>query len=161
MPVPPKNMFDNGMSRSRISKQGLLTQIVIDGAGAMIIETAEFASVEKWAKTKNSTGSLTTDRNRFFERVTTVISRPGSLVTTRGSEKQLISLARLMKGAGLDVNEWNLAPEIRNPKTDEELRKEKDEKVREAAHYEAIKEEEARAAAKPGDMDDPYAGMKR
>jgi hypothetical protein len=153
-------LYEGATNRARIAKQGEIVQIVIDGAGAMVVETSDFLGAQKWAQSKPSTGNLLSDRGRFLERFSVLISRPGSLSATRGSDKPLKNLARMMKAGGFDLNEWNLPPEIRNaPHGGEqaELKEKQEAKVLDALHGEANTENTARG----GDMDDPYSGMKK
>jgi hypothetical protein len=108
------NVFEAATSRARVMKQGDLVQIVIDGGGAMVTTLAEFMQAQKWAQRKPATGNMVTDRGRFLEQITALVSRPGSMVSTRGNSKQVEALARSMKQAGYDIGEWMLPPELKN-----------------------------------------------
>ena len=56
-----------------------------------------------------------TDRGRFYEQIGTLISRPGSAVSTRGHGKYIETLARLMYQAGYDLSECMLPPAMKQP----------------------------------------------
>jgi hypothetical protein len=172
------SLFETATRGARVVRQADLTTMIIDGGGAMIMETLEFGAAYKWAQAKNTSGSVLNDRNKFFERITVLVSRPGSFQTTRGSDKALRNMARLMKASGLELNDWNLPPEIKSGEPTQEekdMQKAKDKKAMNDAHAAALLEDAARtsgpgpaapassadpAAPAPADMDDPYAGLK-
>src|ERR1700752_445953 len=104
-PTRQSTIYESALRGGRVVRQGEITQVILDGGGAMVMETMEFVAAAKWAQSKPG-GNMLTDRGRFFERIGTLISRPGSIQATRGSDKQLRSLARLMKQAGLEIGEW-------------------------------------------------------
>lgn len=108
-------LFEAATSRARIVRQGDIVQIIIDGGGAMVTTTQEFLQAQKWAARKPATGNMISDRGRFLEQITLLISRPGSMATTRGHARQVERLAQQMKQGGYDLNEWMLPPELKNP----------------------------------------------
>ncbi|WP_028079353.1 hypothetical protein [Solimonas soli] len=110
----PLNLFESAVSRARVIRQGDITQIVIDGGGAFVTFTQEFYQAQKWAMPKTATGNMITDRGRFFEQIGTLISRPGSMVSTRGHSKHVEQLARKMNQAGYEIGEWMLPPELKD-----------------------------------------------
>src|SRR3546814_19998561 len=57
---------------------------------------------------------MITDRGRFFEQIGTLVSRPGSVVSTRGHGKYVENLVRAMNQAGYDIGEWMLPPELKD-----------------------------------------------
>ena len=108
------SLFESAMKRARIMRQGEIVQIVVDGGGAFVTTLQEFMPVQKWAQSRASTGNGISDRGRMFERISILISRPGSMVTTRGSEKYIEHLARLMNQAGYELSEWMLPPALKD-----------------------------------------------
>ena len=112
-----KTLYESATARSRVIRHLDLVCVVDDGGGAMITPTADFVQAQKWAASRLASGTLMTDRGRFFERLVTVVSRPGSTVPTRGNPRQLESVARSMKAAGYELTEWTLPNEIVAPKT--------------------------------------------
>src|SRR3546814_13685356 len=56
---------------------------------------------------------MITDRGRFFEQIGTLVSRPGSMVSTRGPGKYVENLVRARNQAGYDIGEWMLPPELK------------------------------------------------
>lgn len=104
------NLFESATKRARIQRQGTLTQIVIDGGGAMVVMSQEFVQVQKWASSKAASQNAITDTGRFLTQFTALVSRPGSVVGTTGSDKAIEGLVRAMKQGGYDVNEWMLSP---------------------------------------------------
>jgi hypothetical protein len=109
-----KTVFESAMSKARIARQGDITMVIIDGGGAMVVPTMEYNQAYRWAMSKPATGNPLTDRGRFFDKITTVVSRPGSFIGTRGHDKAIATLAKAMKAAGFDLNDWSLAPEIKD-----------------------------------------------
>lgn len=107
-------LLEAALLRMRVIRQGDLVQIVIDGGGALVTTTMEFMQAQKWAQRKPATGNMVSDRGRFLEQITVLISRPGSIASTRGNARQVEGLARLMKQGGYDLNEWMLPPELKN-----------------------------------------------
>lgn len=107
------SLFEAATQRSRILRQGDLTQIIIDGGGALVVMTQDYIPVQKWAQSKAASQNALTDRGRFLEQLPALVSRPGTQASTRGSTKQLEALARTMKQGGYDLSEWNLPPELK------------------------------------------------
>lgn len=114
MPQRTLNLFDSAVSRARVIRQGEIVQIVIDGGGAFVTFMQEFNQAKKWAVPKTATGNMITDRGRFFEQIGTLVSRPGSMVSTRGHGKYVENLVRAMNQAGYDIGEWMLPPELKD-----------------------------------------------
>jgi hypothetical protein len=113
MPQRVLNLFESAVSRLRVIRQGDITQVVIDGGGAFVTFTQEFHQAQKWASPKPATGNMITDRGRFFEQIGTLVSRPGSMVSTRGHGKYIEALVRAMNQAGYDIGEWMLPPDLK------------------------------------------------
>ncbi len=107
-------LFESAVSRARVIRQGDIVQVVIDGGGAFVTFTQEFMQAQKWAQSKPATGNVVTDRGRLFERIGTLISRPGSMLSTRGHGKYVENLARSMNQTGYDLGEWMLPPELKD-----------------------------------------------
>lgn len=109
-----ESLFEAATKRARVVRQGDIVQIIIDGGGAMVTTTQEFLQAQKWAARKPATGNMISDRGRFLEQITVLISRPGSMATTRGNARQVERLAQQMRQGGYDMNEWMLPPELKN-----------------------------------------------
>jgi hypothetical protein len=110
-----ESLFEAALKRIRVIRQGDIVQLVIDGGGALVTTTQEFIQAQKWASSRTATGNVVTDRGRLLEQIGPLISRPGSMLSTRGNAKQVEALARLMKQGGYDLGEWMLPPELKNP----------------------------------------------
>ncbi len=110
-----ETLFEAAVKRIRVMRQGDLVQLVIDGGGALVTTTQEFMQAQKWASSKTATGNTVTDRGRLLEQIGPLVSRPGSMLSTRGHTKQIEALAKLMKQGGYDLGEWMLPPELKNP----------------------------------------------
>lgn len=108
------NLFESATKRARIQRQGTLVQITIDGGGAMVVFTQEFVQVQKWAQSKAASQNQITDTGRFLTQFSVMVSRPGSILGTQGSNKLLEGLVRAMKQGGYDINEWSLSPDQKN-----------------------------------------------
>ncbi|NKF22441.1 hypothetical protein [Solimonas marina] len=113
MSARTKNLFESAVSRARVIRQGDIVQVVIDGGGAFVTFTQEFRMAQKWASSRIATGNMVTDRGRFFEQIGTLVSRPGSMVSTRGSGKYVENLVRAMNQGGYELSEWMLTPELK------------------------------------------------
>lgn len=114
MPQRTLNLFESATSRARVVRQGEIVQIIVDGGGAFVTFMQEFNQAKKWAMPKTATGNMITDRGRFFEQIGTLVSRPGSMVSTRGHGKYVENLVRAMLQAGYDIGEWMLPPELKD-----------------------------------------------
>jgi len=108
-----ETLLEAATKRLRIIRQGDIVQIVIDGGGALVTTTQEVLQAQKWAGRKPATGNMVSDRGRFLEQITVLISRPGSMLSTRGNTRQVESLAKQMNQGGYDLNEWMLPPELK------------------------------------------------
>lgn len=108
------SLFESAVSRARVIRQGDIVQVVIDGGGAFVTFTQEFHQAQKWAAAKPATGNMVSDRGRLFEQIGTLVSRPGSMVSTRGHGKYVEALVRAMNQAGYEISEWMLPPELKS-----------------------------------------------
>lgn len=108
-------LYDSATKRARVVRQGDIVCYIVDGGGAMVMASQDFVQAQKWATAKPASGNALTDRARFLEQVPALVSRPGSMLPTRGSERSVERLAKAMRQAGYDLNEWQLPPEIKRP----------------------------------------------
>jgi hypothetical protein len=113
--TPPRSLLESATARGRVIRQGDIVCIIMDGGGAMVVPSQEYLQASKWAQSKPPSGNLLTDRARFLDKITSLVSRPGSLQATRGNDKALEKLARAMQHSGYDLSEWTLPPELKNP----------------------------------------------
>ncbi|HEY1076867.1 MAG TPA: hypothetical protein VGE51_09275 [Fontimonas sp.] len=113
MPQRTLTLLEAVQQRMRTIRQGDIAQLIVDGGGAMVATSLEVAQAGKWAQRKPSTGNVMTDRSRYFEQITVMISRQGSMFPTRGHHAAIEKLAKQMMQAGYDINEWALPPELR------------------------------------------------
>lgn len=109
----PRTLFEAATRNGRVIRQGDIACIVMDGGGATIVFMQEFIGAQKWAQSRIPTSNLLSDRARFLDQFTALISRPGSIQATRGNDRQLEKLARAMLAAGYDLNEWTLPVEFK------------------------------------------------
>lgn len=110
-----RNLFESAIGRGRLIRQGDVACIVMDGAGASIVEMQDLLRAQRWAQSKPGSGNLLSDRGRFLDQFTVLVSRPGSQQATRGNAYQLERLARSMRQAGYDLSDWTLPPELKDP----------------------------------------------
>jgi hypothetical protein len=114
MATKPRNLFEAATGRGRVSRQGEIACIVMDGGGSMIVSSQELMGAQKWAQSRLPSSNLLTDRARFLDQFTVLVSRPGSQQATRGNDRQLEKLAKAMIGAGYDLAEWTLPVELKS-----------------------------------------------
>jgi len=114
MPAQARNLFEAATSKGRVLRQGEVACIIMDGGGAMVVFMQEFTGAHKWAQSRLPSSNLLTDRARFLDQFTVLVSRPGSVQATRGNERQLEKMAKAMLGAGYDLSEWTLPPELKS-----------------------------------------------
>lgn len=91
-----------------VSRQGDVTILRLDGAGAIAAPTLSFTATARWANGKPATGILQKDRMMFLDRIEVFLARPASMVQTRGSAKPLYDLLQAMERVGLDIHEWSI-----------------------------------------------------
>ncbi len=127
--------------RMRTIRQGDIAQLIVDGGGAMVATSLEVSQAGKWAQRKPSTGNVMTDRSRYFEQITVMIARQGSMFPTRGHHVAIEKLAKQMMQAGYDINEWALPPELRG-----------------LGRHSALDAKPAEKEGKPKEADGPKAG---
>lgn len=113
--MPTISLYESATKRARVVRQGEIVCYIVDGGGAMVMTTQDFVQAQKWANAKPASGNMLTDRARFLEQVPALIARPGSMLPTRGHERYIERLARAMRQAGYDLNEWQLPPELKRP----------------------------------------------
>lgn len=114
MAQEPRTLFEAATKRGRVIRQGEIASIVMDGAGAVIVFMQEFVGAQKWAQSRVPTSNLLSDRARFLDQFSTLVSRPGSVQTTRGNDRQLEKLVRAMLAVGYDLAEWTLPAELKS-----------------------------------------------
>jgi hypothetical protein len=114
MATKPRNLFEAATSRGRVTRQGEIACIVMDGGGSMIVTAQELTGAQKWAQARLPSSNMLTDRARFLDQFTVLVSRPGSQQGTRGNDRQLEKLAKAMLGAGYDLAEWTLPVELKS-----------------------------------------------
>lgn len=117
MPAKPEKtptLFQAATTGGRVIKQPQLVQFIVDGNGAMVTTAQEFYQVEKWANARFGSGNRLSDRGRFIEQIQTLVARPGSFTSTKGSTKPLEDLCKMMKAGGYDLAEWSLPPELKD-----------------------------------------------
>ena len=114
MATKPRNLYEAATSRGRVLRQGEVACIVMDGGGAMIVFAQEMSGAQKWAQSRLPTSNLLSDRARFLDQFSVLVSRPGSVQSTRGNDRQLEKMAKAMLGAGYDLAEWTLPPELKS-----------------------------------------------
>src|SRR5687767_14228551 len=133
MPLPkPTNLYEAVRQRGSIVRNGDVTVLRMDGAGAIATATMTFSAISRWAQSKTATGIVSKDRMQFLERFEMFFARPGSVVQTRGPAKPLYELLKSMERVGMDIHDWEI------PHSVEEF----------------IKEAAARMPAKPEDKKD-------
>lgn len=110
-----RTLYESATLRARVVRHIDIVCLIVDGGGSMIVPMADFMQNRKWASGRIASGNLMNDRSRFIERLSVLVSRPGSLAATRGNPRQLEAIARSMRAAGYDLGEWSLPAEIRNP----------------------------------------------
>lgn len=114
MATQPRNLFESALSRGRLVRQGEIACLVMDGAGAVVVSQQELVGAQKWAQSRMPTANLLTDRARFLDKFTAMVSRPGSVQTTRGNDRQLEKLVRAMMATGYDLSDWILPLEFKS-----------------------------------------------
>jgi len=111
-------MLQSALSRMRVSRQGQVTMVVVDGQGAAAIPTMDYRTMEAWASKKSSAPNANQSVLKVMERLEVMICRPGTtFASTRGSPKYVTDLAKAMISAGLDIGEWALPPDVREAAT--------------------------------------------
>lgn len=102
------NLYAAVTQSGSVSRQGDVTILRMDGAGAIAAPTLTFTAVARWANGKPATGILQKDRMMFLERFEIFFARPSTIVQTRGSAKPLYDLLQSMEKIGLDIHEWSI-----------------------------------------------------
>jgi hypothetical protein len=111
-------MLQAALQRMRVTRQGQVTMIVVDGQGAAAIPTMDYRTVEAWANKKASAPNANQSLLKVMEKVETMICRPGTtFASTRGSPKYVTDLAKAMISAGMDINEFSLPPDVKEAAT--------------------------------------------
>ena len=143
-------IYQAACQRLRISRNGAVTQLVMDGQGSAVCLTAEFVPAQKWAQSKTSMMNGLQCAQKLIEKIEIIVARPGTTFAgTRGSAKPLGDLLRAMKSAGFDVTEWGFPPDVLEPEPEigtqewkEWMAKKKaDKEAKEAKNKEALARE--------------------
>jgi hypothetical protein len=116
--MPPKelNLFQSASQRLRISRNGAITMLVMDGQGAALCLTADFSPAQKWAQSRTAAPNSNMSAQKLLEKIEMLAARPGTtFASTRGNPKSLGGLLRAMISAGFDAKEWSLPNEVLNP----------------------------------------------
>lgn len=110
-----RNLFESATNRGRVIRQGDVACIVMDGAGASVVNMQDLLQAQRWAQSRPGSANLLNDRGRFLDQFSVLVSRPGSQQATRGNAHQLERLVRSMLQSGYDLSEWTLPPEMKDP----------------------------------------------
>ena len=122
-------MLQSALMRMRVSRQGQVTVVVVDGQGAAAIPTMDYRTMEAWASKKTSAPNSNQSVLKVMEKLEVMICRPGTtFASTRGSPKYVTDLAKAMIAAGLDINEWALPPDVKDAATARVMQEKKPEK---------------------------------
>lgn len=109
------NLFEAVTKHARVVRQGDIVCYIVDGGGAMVMSSQDFLLAQKWSRSRPASGNAISDRARFLERIGALVSRPGSMLPTRGNDRQVEKLAVAMRQAGYDLSEWQLPDDIKRP----------------------------------------------
>lgn len=144
-------IFESAIGKLRISRMGALTVLIVDGQGLALCLTADFAPVEKWAKSKPAMPNAMISMTKMLEKIDVMITRPGTTFgSTRGSIKPLEQIVKAMRAAGLDSKEFQLPPELKDVKPSDPVAE-----AKEAAEKKKAAEEKK---AGPAAANMPFAG---
>jgi len=125
-------MLQSALQRMRVSRQGQVTMVVVDGQGAAAIPTMDYRTMEAWASKKGSAPNANQSVLKVMEKLEVMVCRPGTtFASTRGSPKYVTDLAKAMIAAGLDINEWALPPDVKEAATAPAMEDKKPEKDKE------------------------------
>jgi hypothetical protein len=109
-PAPPRPvpLYDSLFKAGAVSRMGEITVMRFDGFGAVVAPTQTFMQAATWSKSRNAGPNKERNRNMVLDRMDTFITRVGTPLLTRGSNKPLTDLAKAMASGGLDMMEWNV-----------------------------------------------------
>lgn len=125
-----KNLYDSGLRRAQVHRVGDITEIVFDGAGAVVATTLDFKTVQRWAMSRLPSGNEVRDRGTIIARLETCVVRRGtSIAGTQGSNKPLLKLVQAMQKAGLNLSEWSVPPAVQAELAGDDPNDDKDEEA--------------------------------
>lgn len=75
---------------------------------ALVTTRLEIQAAQRWARSRNTTGSEQEDRNCMLAQLQTLIARNDYDCVTRGSSATIARLAKLMRDEGMDLTAWRI-----------------------------------------------------
>lgn len=101
----PKDLFTAAMFGGNIRRYGDMVVLALPSMG-LVTTQQDMQQAQCWGRSKISSGILHKDRTSLIERIETVIARMNSGCTTRGSNKTIAGLVKIMKSSGMDLDSW-------------------------------------------------------
>lgn len=103
----PKDLLGSAMLGAHTSRYGDVVLVAMQGFAFMTL-TIEFQQCQQWARSKQSTGAVQKDRMLLLGRIENLIGRVGSGATTKGNNKVLGMIAKVMKQNGMQLEDWSI-----------------------------------------------------
>ncbi|MGH8459256.1 MAG: hypothetical protein ACRESV_07890, partial [Nevskiales bacterium] len=104
----PVTLYDSLFKAGAVSRMGDITLMRFDGFGAVVTNSQTFNHAASWAKARQATPNKERNRSMFLDRIDVLITRCGTALLTRGSNKPLVDLTKAMASGGMDLMEWNV-----------------------------------------------------
>jgi hypothetical protein len=82
------------------------------GHGAIICFKDTYLNAKRWADGKPDTHILARNVELFCAQLEMYVSRLGSALPTKGHSFTLLKLAKAMRGAGMDIDEWGFPKDV-------------------------------------------------
>lgn len=109
----PMNLFDAATQNGCVKRLGELTIVSLAlGHGGMVMDAMDFLLLRKWAQRRASTENPQRDMQLFLDHIELAIARTGSALPTRGHASRVLQLAKKLKGAGMNLSDWNIPRDI-------------------------------------------------
>lgn len=104
-------LYNSALNGGRTSRYGDAVMVVMDGL-AFMTTAQDLQQASSWSRSRQSSGSAHKDRMTFAGRFETMLARNGSGCATKGSNRVLGQIVKVMKQNGMDILEWQVPPNI-------------------------------------------------
>jgi len=103
----PKDLYTAALWGGSVRRYGDMVQLTMPGIGVVTTQQ-DMQQATSWARSKMASGAINKDRMLLMDRFETLIARQYSGCATRGGNRTIAGLAKIMASTGMDLQSWSI-----------------------------------------------------
>ncbi len=103
----PKDLYTAALWGGSVRRYGDMVQLTMPGIGVVTTQQ-DMQQATSWARSKMASGAINKDRMQLMDRLETLIARQYSGCSTRGGNRTIAGLAKIMASTGMDLESWSI-----------------------------------------------------